>query len=115
MHKLDLNYKVEISQDRVYTSYIERYTDIRPEIYIPKGVIRQGSVAANFHLATNGDKKGSAQYDFKLAVYKAKIYSSKIEESFILKSDIHSKTLAFCWRNRAYRPTSLIYKRVEQW
>ena len=109
MHKLDLNYKVEISQDRVYTSYIERYTDLRPEIYIPEGVIRQGSVAANFHLATNGDKKGSAQYDFKLAVHKAKIYS------FILKSDIHSKTLAFCWRNRAYRPTSLIYKRVEQW
>ena len=37
MHKLDLNYKVEISQDRVYTSYIERYTDIRPEIYTKRG------------------------------------------------------------------------------
>jgi hypothetical protein len=115
MHKLDLNYKVEISQDRVYTSYIERYTDLRPEIYIPKGVIRQDSVAANFYLATNGDKKGSAQYDFKLAVIKAKIYNLKIEESFILKPTLHSKTLAFCWRNRAYRPASLIYKRVEQW
>lgn len=115
MHKLDLNYKVEISQDRVYTSYIERYTDIRPEIYIPKGVIRQDSVAANFYLATNGNAKGSARCDFALAILKAKIYSFKIEESFILKSDIHSKTLAFCWRNRAYRPTSLVYKRVEQW
>lgn len=115
MHKLDLNYKVEISQDRVYTSYIERYTDIRPEIYIPKGVIRQDSVAANFYLATNGNAKGSARCDFALAILKAKIYSFKIEESSILKSDIHSKTLAFCWRNRAYRPTSLVYKRVEQW
>nr|DAS76536.1 MAG TPA: hypothetical protein [Caudoviricetes sp.] len=115
MHKLDLNYKVEISQDRVYTSYIERYTDIRPEIYIPKGVIRQDSVAANFYLATNGNARGSAQYDFKLAVIKAKIYNLKIEESFILKPTLHSKTLAFCWRNRAYRPAATIYKKVERW
>ena len=114
MHRLKLGYKIEISQTRPWMRYCDRYTDK----YLNMLIFRAAElkrVAANFYLATNGDKEGSAQYDFKLAVYKAKIYSSKIEGSFILKSDIHSKTLAFCWRNRAYRPTSLIYKRVEQW
>lgn len=114
MHRLKLGYKIEISQTRPWMRYCDRYTDKYLNMLI-FGAIRPKGVAANFYLATNGNARGSAQYDFKLAVYKAKIYSSKIEGIFILKSDIHSKTLAFCWRNRAYRPTSLIYKRVEQW
>lgn len=114
MHRLKLGYKIEISQTHPWMRYCDTYTDKYLNMLI-FGAVKPKRVAANFYLATNGDKKGSAQYDFKLAVIKAKIYNLKIEESFILKPTLHSKTLAFCWRNRAYRPTSLIYKRVEQW
>ena len=114
MHKLKLGYKVEIPQTRPWTRYCDSYTDKYLSMLI-FGAIRPKGVAANFYLATNGNARGSAQYDFKLAVIKAKIYNLKIEENFILKPALHSKILAFCWRNRAYRPAATIYKKVERW